>query len=419
MLTVDLVRATKRGKELHVKPLSGKARERALELTQQYFVIAETSVGQTREALEENWSAVPTAPSEKKLALGLQKLLEDACEFDSESPIEPAVLRAAVFTASAEAWRAVDLDAQFDRLRVLQQVGKEQGLAPDQIEQSLYADLRAAQRLRKAAHRSVESFVEQYDLAQVQAVLLRAVQLTATVTCSSVDAYRSLFRALKFHRLLYKLHPIEEAGKAGAYRIEIDGPFSLFENSTKYGLQLALVLPALRRADTLLLDADLRWGKSRQSLSFHWESRRTAKDVDDDARLPDELVELVSAFRTLNSGWKVNAAGTLIDLPGVGLCVPDLVFESPQGEPVFFELMGYWSRDAVWKRIEIAKGISVGARHASPATPRLPKLLFAVSSRLRVSETALAEDDHAALYVFKGVMNPRSVLKKLEQIASS
>lgn len=401
MLTVDLVRATKRGKDLHVKPLTGKTRERALELTQQYCAIAESSVGQTREDLQESWSAVPTAPSEKKLALGLQKLLEDACEFESESPIEPAQLRATVFEAAAQAWRNVELEASFDRTGVLQQVGVTHGIAADQVEQSLYADLRAAQRLRKAPRRSVESVVAHYDLAQVQAVLLRAVQLRATVKCSSVDAYRSLFRALKFHRLLYKLQRTED----DSYRIEIDGPFSLFENSTKYGLQLALVLPALQRADALSMDADLRWGKSRQSLSFHWESRRAAKDVEDDARLPDELVELVSAFRALNSGWKVSVAGTLIDLPGVGLCVPDLVFESPQGESVFFELMGYWSRDAVWKRVDIAK-----------RGTKLPRLLFAVSSRLRVSESALSEDDPAALYVFKGVISPRAVLRKLESL---
>jgi predicted nuclease of restriction endonuclease-like RecB superfamily len=370
---------------------------------------------------------VSTAPSEKKLALGLQKLIEDACEFESESPVEPPVLRATVFEAAAAAWRNLGLEASFDRSRVLQQAAATHGMSVEQVDQSLYADLRAAQRLRKAAQRSAESVVAHYDLAQVQAVLLRAVQLTATVKCSSVDAYRSLFRALKFHRLLYKLQRHED----DVYRIEIDGPFSLFENSTKYGLQLALVLPALQRADVLVIDADLRWGKSRQSLSFHWESRpRASKDVEDDARLPDELIELVSAFRALNSGWKVSAAGTLIDLPGVGLCVPDLVFESPQGEPIFFELMGYWSRDAVWKRIEIAKSI-VGDRRTAPSksiagagrvlpTPRaIPKMLFAVSSRLRVSESVLSEDDPAALYVFKGVMNPRSVLKKLESLVSS
>jgi predicted nuclease of restriction endonuclease-like RecB superfamily len=407
---------------LHVKPLSGKVRERALELTQQYRAIAEGSLGQTRESLEESWGAIPTAPNEKKLALGLQKLLEDACEFESESPVEPSVLRAAVFEAAAQAWRNSDLAEHFERTKILQTVGEAHGMAADRVEQALYADLRSAQRLHRAALRSAESIVEQYDLAQVQAVLLRAVQLTATVKCSSVDAYRSLFRALKFHRLLYKLQGSDD----GTYRIEIDGPFSLFENSTKYGLQLALLLPALRRADALSLDADLRWGKSRQSLSFHWESRRASEEVEDDARLPDELIELVSAFRTLNSGWKVNAAGTLIDLPGVGLCVPDLVFESPQGKPVYFELMGYWSRDAVWKRVEIAKAAAtqidapaiVRARRASPAATRLPKMLFAVSSRLRVSEAALSEDDPAALYVFKGVMNPRSVLKKLESLVS-
>jgi len=404
MLTVDLVRATRRGKDLHVKPLSGKTKDRALELAEQYCTIAVSSLGQTREALEESWAAVPTAPNEKKLGLGLQKLIEDACEFESEAPVEPAVLRAAVFDAAAQAWRKTELVEHFDRARVLEKVATQLGLTAQGVDQALYADLRAAQRLSKASRRSPASIIAHYDLAQVQAVLLRAVKLRAMVQCRSVDAYRSLFRALKFHRLLYTLHARDD----GSYLIEIDGPFSLFENVTKYGLQLAMVVPALRRADTLSLQADLKWGKSRQSLSFHWESRRDAEETEAEARLPDELVELVTAFRALNSGWKVSGAGTLIDLPGVGLCVPDLMFESPQGDPVYLELMGYWSRDAVWKRVELAKKGKKG----------LPRLLFAVSSRLRVSETALSEDDHAALIVFKGVLNPRTVLRKLETLTS-
>ncbi len=57
----------------------------------------------------------------------------------------------------------------------------------------------------------------------------------------------------------------------GGYRIEIDGPYSLFESVTKYGLELALLLPALEACDSVQLVADLRWGKKTRSRSrFRW-----------------------------------------------------------------------------------------------------------------------------------------------------
>ena len=46
-------------------------------------------------------------------------------------------------------------------------------------------------------------------------------------------------------------------------RIEIDGPFSLFESVTSYGLRLALLLPALEAGeiDLILLDLTLSGGE--------------------------------------------------------------------------------------------------------------------------------------------------------------
>lgn len=400
MLTADLVQGTRRGGELHVKPLSGKKRERALELAHHYCDIAKHQLGHSRDDLFAEWAAVPSAPSEKKLAAGLQKLIEDSCEFESETPVDPMQLRGEVFTLAAEAWRKVELGHPFDREHVLRAVGAPHQLSAHKVEQALYADLRAAQRLVHAPKHTPQALVERYDLAQAQAVLLRAVKVKATVRCSSADAYRALFRSLKFHRLLYRLsHQAEDS-----YSIEIDGPFSMFEHVTKYGLQLALVLPALQRADELQLEAEVRWGKSRQALTYRWHSKRDPQAAEADARLPDELIELVSTFRALDSGWQVAGASKLIDLPGVGLCVPDLIFTSPEGDPVHFELLGYWSREAVWKRVELARK----TKHSH--------LLFAVSSRLRVSEKVLDEDDNAALYVFKGVMNAKAVLNKLESL---
>ena len=72
---------------------------------------------------------------------------------------------------------------------------------------------------------------------------------------------------------------------------------------------------------------------------------------------------------------------------------------------MYLEVLGFWSRDAVWRRIELARK-GLGA-----------PVLFAVSSRLRVSEEMLEDEEEAALYVYKGVMSPVRVLKKVEELA--
>lgn len=72
---------------------------------------------------------------------------------------------------------------------------------------------------------------------------------------------------------------------------------------------------------------------------------------------------------------------------------------------VYLELLGYWSRDAVWKRVEL---VERGFSH---------KIVFALSSRLRVSEQVLEESASAALLVYKGVLSARRVLDRVALVA--
>jgi predicted nuclease of restriction endonuclease-like RecB superfamily len=110
----------------------------------------------------------------------------------------------------------------------------------------------------------------------------------------------------------------------------------------------------------------------------------------------------------------VSSNGAILELPGVGLSVPDLVFERrPTGkgrsapeDRVYLEVMGYWSRDAVWKRVEL---VQAGLAQ---------RVLFAVSAKLRVSEDVLEGDLPGALYVYKQTMSARSVLERLERLCA-
>jgi predicted nuclease of restriction endonuclease-like RecB superfamily len=400
MLTADLVRATCRAGNLHVTALKGKDRVRAEELATEYLSLAAAHVGAPQHALGEAFAAVEVASREAKLSAGLIKLIEDACEFEAESAVEPRKLRSDVFTRAAVARKSLAADQRFDRGALLEQAGLAHGLDPAQVEQALFSDLKSEHRLLRAPDLAPKLLLERYDLGQLQAVLLRAVKITATVSCSSAQGYRDIFRKLKFRRLLFQVR----AEPGGGYRIEIDGPFSLFESVTKYGLQLALMLPALLAADSLALQADLRWGKARAPVSFKLEHRGDPSRDGEPVRLPDEVSGLLEAFGDGRDGWSARPADTVLDLPGVGLCVPDLRFTHRSGVSVFLEVLGYWSRDAVWRRVEM---VQRGLDH---------KLLFAASERLRVSAEVLADHPSGALYVYKSSLSARAITDHLERL---
>jgi uncharacterized protein len=197
------------------------------------------------------------------------------------------------------------------------------------------------------------------------------------------------------------LHTIAPAEKG--YTIVIDGPLSLFDAVTKYGQKMALVLPVLEECQRWTLEADVRWGKTRAPLTFR-ASGGHGGAIAAEPPLPDAIAELLHRFGALGTGWTARPNERVLDLPGVGLCIPDLVF-ARAGETVFFEALGFWSRDAVFRRVDL---VERGMGH---------KMLFAVSSRLRVSEEVMDEHASSALYVYKGTMSARAVAERLEHLA--
>jgi predicted nuclease of restriction endonuclease-like RecB superfamily len=399
VLTADLVRARRQGSELLVTPLSPKLRPRALELAASLLDLAEACVGATRADLEEAFAQLEVRGSEHKLASGLRKLVEDRIEFEQASELEPRTLRAELFAAAAQERKQLAASDSWQREAFLAREAARRELTPEALLRALYADLRAAQVLLGLDKPSPEQLVDGYDLAQKQAVLLRATQLVANVRCGDAYAYRELFRKLKFFRLLHSI----EARADGGYRIVIDGPFNLFSASTKYGLSLALSLPALLACDEYSITASLRWGKERTPMTFKIEGKgRSGRS--EAAPLPDEVETLLSRFAALDSSWQAEAAADILEVPGVGLCVPDVRFLHRQtGELAYLEVLGYWSREAVFRRVDlVTRGLAA-------------RVLFAVSSRLRVSEEVLGDELPSRLYVYKGALSAKELLRRLDQ----
>ncbi len=264
MLTADLVRTRRKDGQLLLPSLDGKTRIRALALSRGYIEQTRGKVGATREDVSEAWASVEVASRDRKLADGLRKLVEDRCTFEAEPSVDPAALRAELFCLASARRAALDDEGTLDREALVAEVASARDLAPAELERLLYADLRSAHRLLAFEAIEPAALVEAWDLGRAQAVLLRAVAVEAEVHCQSAAAYRHLFRKLKFLRLLHRIEPAPNGG----YRIAIDGPLSLFGPVTKYGLSLALSLPALRACDRYTLRARVRWGRERETLEL-------------------------------------------------------------------------------------------------------------------------------------------------------
>ncbi len=409
MLTAEHIDARRQGGDLVLRPLDARALREAHDLAEAYLEAARAHVGRTREELSEAWKSISTAARKRRLAAGIEKLVDDACSFDADDTLDPVALRRTLFLRATEMRRS-RIDARpFDRAAVIADVATSMGKTAAELEVALFSDLRGEHVLRSAPTMNAASIVEAYELGGAQAVLLRAVRVTCEIESASPGSLRAFFAWLKFHRLLFTT----ARGKSeGSFTITIDGPFSMFESVTKYGLRLALVLPALRALDRWTLVADVRWGKERTPLVFRTSStdhRARGGATSDGPHVSDEVQALKSgldALRESGSPFHTDVATMLLDQPGLGICIPDLVIRHRDGgEPVYVEVLGFWSRDAVWKRVELAQS-GLGAR-----------IVFCASARLRVSAEVLEDDAPAALYVYKGKPSARALLEVVQRVA--
>ena len=120
------------------------------------------------------------------------------------------------------------------------------------------------------------------------------------------------------------------------------------------------------------------WGRRRERLTFALEGERRPSVGPAARSAPEEVRRLLERFHALPTHWEAAPAEELLDLPGQGLCVPDLRFVHREtGEVAWLEVMGFWSREAVWRRVELV-------REGLPY-----HVLFAVSTRLRDSKESV------------------------------
>jgi predicted nuclease of restriction endonuclease-like RecB superfamily len=363
--------------------------------------------GELEEEVRESFGDAPT----QLIHQGLSKLLLDRCEFEVASAHPPEELREVVFQTAARKRShnsSVEDERQaihrFDRVAVLEEVGAALGISPEAVEHGLYADLKSEQRLIGFKDLTAERLLERYNVALAQAVLLRSVGVRVHVRGETPARYRQLLRLMKFHRLLCE---VEETGP-DAYLLRLDGPLSLFSATNKYGLQLALFLPAVLRCRDFDLEAELRWGPQRKpkTLLLSAGDGLVPDTADTGMYVPPELAMFVALFRKKVTDWDIAEEAGLLRL-GNGLWVPDYqLLHRATKRLVYLEVLGFWRRSSVEKHLQRLR------RYATAP------FVLAVSEQLHVEDADL-EGLPGQIHRFRQMPLPEEIARLANEVLAS
>jgi uncharacterized protein len=346
MLTADLAMSYRRGNRISPRYLQSDD-PRHLQTAADLAIIVEQHRGRRRAELERALDEYIGVGTDYKILRGLIKLLTDRCEFETAGAKDPAEIRRALFTKAA-AYHPVVADDQL-RQRLIAEVAAELECSPEDVMAGLYADLSGNQRLVAFEEMSAEDLLDRYNLAQAQALLYRCSEMRLRIEPQEPGVTRRLFAEIKAFRLIHAIR----GNPASGYDAQLSGPVSIFHRSQRYGVQMAVFLPALLLYPGWRLRAEI--GTKTGAAFFELDSKqkhlRSHYVADDLQPQNPQITKLLEDFGKFDGEWIAQPSQEVIDL-GESAFVPDLVFIRDGDEPIYLEMLGYWTPRSLNERLK-------------------------------------------------------------------
>jgi predicted nuclease of restriction endonuclease-like RecB superfamily len=226
------------------------------------------------------------------------------------------------------------------------------------------------------------------------------------LTVEIEDSPQDVFRYIKLCRLMHTITRLESG-----YRIELDGPLSLLRGTRRYGLKMAVFLPALALCRKWRMEAAIV--KAGEHLTF---------SIDDqsglvshfrrfplfDSRLESDFAgDFQKAFERHPHGvggvgaWSLARADAVIPVDRNHVMIPDFTLRDGSGREIYLEIVGFWTTEYLSRKIA-----QVRAAH-------LNNLILAVSKRLSLSEATAKELD---VLWFAGKLSVSAVIERADRL---
>ena len=276
------------------------------------------------------------------------KLLDDSSTFQTDPSGKAAKMRLEIFSVAAGLHPLVErADRLFEHeeTSVKSQLADRLGLDWGQIEQDLYADVMAYQRLEEfAGYGGPGALLSRYNVAQLQACLYRAESMTVV----AADDLKTILRYAKLARLL---HEIVRLGPS-KYRIVFSGPASVLRGTRRYGVNFAKFLPALLACRGWEMTASVKtpWNQAAKVVLCDKDgfSSHLPGPGEFDSALEESFAKKFGAER---DGWQLIREGEILH-DHQKTFVPDFTFLHEDGTEVSLEIVGFWTPEYLAHRRE-------------------------------------------------------------------
>ncbi len=399
MLTSDLASNFRRGDKIYPRLL--KTNDAVYLRDAEVLVeIFEEFDGKTRGELEKELEEYVGTGTDYRILRGLIKLLQDRSEFETSSIAEPAEIRQKVFLEAGK-FQPVLPDSK-QKIDVLETVAAEFQTDAQTIISNLYADLSAQQKLIKFETISPEDLLDRYNLAQAQALLYKCVELKIRVAASDRTNYRAIFGWIKHFGLIHSV-----VGNAvNGYEITLTGAASLFNRSQKYGIRMAVFLPALLLCQNWKMFAEIAQ-KDFGNVFYELTSEQTELNscyFDEPEYENSDVEKLKKNWEKSVENWQLLENREVVDL-GRTAFVPDFVLVAENGEKIYLDVLGFWTPKSLKKRLEEFQAA------------KFQKFIFAASNELRGSrEEPLWTSENVIFYKTK--IEPKLLIETAEKLVS-
>ncbi len=354
---------------------------------------ARSRVGQTRDEVEGAFDELEVGPREKRGVPGAREARGRSLRVRVGGEHRSHRAPREIFSLSAERRRA----GNFERGAVVGEVAARHSATPQTIEKAIYADLKSAHRLVKCEVPDAEALLSplrarpgagrlapRHEGDRERALSLGG-RLPGAISEAEVPAAAAQDHAARRRRV--------SAGDRRAVQfVRQRGEVRARARAHVAGAR------SVRRRGTHRVDSG---EGQRGAAPFRYRSGgvREAGAV----RVRDEVAELLAALEGIASeeGLEVAVSGAdLWILPGLGLCVPDLgaAFGARRRRVEVVRR----SRRCTWSCSGSGAATACGSASELVERGLSERIVFAVSSRLRVSEEVLDDSESASLLRLQG-----------------
>ena len=405
MLTSDLLIYRQNGETVVPKKL--EISDRIIKIASDRIDCFQEYCGKTQGELDRKLLEMESDSPDYRVKRGFCHILKSSFStFEIIAPLEPQSLRQRVFS---EATRNISLPDNRDATleRVAESLSQElnRQVLPPEIETGLYADLQENRILTEFEAPVVDSLIHRYNLSQVQGIFYRASRIVINAHRNDPGEYKLLFRYLKLFQLMAYIEGDSDTG----FTITIDGPTSLFKASTRYGLALAKMIPALLHVSKWSLQATLQ---QKDPYSGNLKTGRFALVSDrcdlvthyPPGKLYDSMLEqsFAKSWEKAKTPWRLEREVDLVPLPG-SVMIPDFRLVHPDGRDFLLEIVGYWRPEYLRKKFYQVKNSEV------------TNLILAVSERLNLEQAGVSFTDLPNRVIwFKDKLPAKAVLELLD-----